>query len=76
MVIFAVLSYYDWDYYTTSNDMGIIRTPIPPIMWFVFGVLHFLAHTLDGIDGKQARRTSSSTPLGKLLKQLIAFSLS
>ena len=26
----------------------------------------FLSHTLDGIDGKQARRTGSSNPLGEL----------
>ena len=28
--------------------------------------MHFMAHTLDGIDGKQARRTGSSGPLGEL----------
>lgn len=26
----------------------------------------FIAYTLDGIDGKQARRTGTSTPLGEL----------
>ena len=25
-----------------------------------------MAHTLDGIDGKQARRTGSSSPLGEM----------
>ena len=29
-------------------------------------VLLFLSHTLDGIDGKQARRTGTSSPLGEL----------
>ena len=29
-------------------------------------ILLFLAHTLDGIDGKQARRTGTSGPLGEL----------
>ena len=67
MGIFGTFSYYDWDYYTTSNDLGIVHPPIPSILWLVFGVLHLLAHTLDGIDGKHARRTRSSTPLGACL---------
>jgi len=29
-------------------------------------VLLFLSHTLDGIDGKQARRTGTSSPIGEL----------
>ena len=29
-------------------------------------LLLFLSHTLDGIDGKQARRTGNGTPLGEL----------
>ena len=65
MANFFMLAYYDWDYRTTSNDLGIERAPIPAAIWFVCGVLHLVAHTLDGIDGKQARRTGSSTPLGK-----------
>ena len=33
---------------------------------FGVAILLFLSHTLDGIDGKQARRTQSSNPLGEL----------
>lgn len=65
MANFFMLAYYDWDYRTTSNELGIERSPIPALLWLVCGVLHLTAHTLDGIDGKQARRTGSSTPLGK-----------
>ena len=39
---------------------------IPSWVWFTIGILLFVSHTLDGIDGKQARRTGSSSPLGEL----------
>lgn len=64
IVNLALLSFYDWDFYTTSNDLGIVRPPIPAWVWLVCAIFHFLSHTLDGIDGKQARRTGMSTPLG------------
>lgn len=35
--------------------------------WFLCGFLHFMSHTLDGCDGKQARRTNNSGPLGELM---------
>ena len=39
--------------------------------WLYVGVAHFIAHTLDGIDGKQARRTNSSSPLGELITNTV-----
>uniref|UniRef100_A0A8C0VF99 Selenoprotein I n=1 Tax=Cyanistes caeruleus TaxID=156563 RepID=A0A8C0VF99_CYACU len=39
---------------------------VPNGVWIVVGLLNFMAYTLDGVDGKQARRTNSSTPLGEL----------
>ncbi len=66
MATLAMFSYYDWDYYVTSNDLGLVLEPIPPVVWLLSAIFHFSAHTLDGIDGKQARRTKSSSPLGKL----------
>ncbi|KAH0505036.1 Ethanolaminephosphotransferase 1 [Microtus ochrogaster] len=39
---------------------------VPDWVWIVVGFLNFIAYTLDGVDGKQARRTNSSTPLGEL----------
>ena len=39
--------------------------------WLYVAVAHFIAHTLDGIDGKQARRTNSSSPLGQLITTAI-----
>ncbi|TKC36782.1 hypothetical protein EI555_003669, partial [Monodon monoceros] len=39
---------------------------VPDWVWIVVGILNFVACTLDGVDGKQACRTNSSTPLGEL----------
>lgn len=39
---------------------------VPGWVWLACAFSHFMAHTLDGIDGKQARRTGSSGPLGEL----------
>lgn len=40
---------------------------VPLWAWMVTSIFVFVAHTLDGTDGKQARRTNSSSPLGELL---------
>ena len=65
MVNFWLLAYYDWDYKTSTNDQNLHRQPIPAGVWVFCGVSQLLSYFLDGIDGKQARRTSSSTPLGR-----------
>ena len=33
---------------------------IPGWVWFVAAILHAASHHLDGMDGKQARRTGQS----------------
>jgi ethanolaminephosphotransferase len=66
IVNYVTLSFYDFDYHTTCNDLGIVRPPIPRWVFLFCAILHILSHTLDGIDGKQARRTNSSSPLGEL----------
>ena len=38
----------------------------PALAYFVAAFLMFMYQTLDAIDGKQARRTGSSSPLGQL----------
>lgn len=65
MVNFWLLAYYDWDYNTSTSNRDLNRQPIPGIVWVYCGIAHVLAYVLDGLDGKQARRTGSSTPLGK-----------
>lgn len=59
--IFVILSYaniliYD---YTFEKD-------IPSSCFFFAAACIFIYSTLDAIDGKQARRTKSSSPLGQL----------
>ncbi|KAI3452956.1 hypothetical protein Pfo_009619 [Paulownia fortunei] len=54
-----------------SALLGYIYSPqldSPPPRWvhFAHGLLLFLYQTFDAVDGKQARRTSSSSPLGEL----------
>lgn len=43
-----------------------LTSPSPKWVHFVHGLLLFLYQTFDAVDGKQARRTSSSSPLGEL----------
>ncbi|XP_022734982.1 choline/ethanolaminephosphotransferase 1-like isoform X2 [Durio zibethinus] len=55
----------------TSAMLAYIYSPhldSPPPRWvhFAHGLLLFLYQTFDAIDGKQARRTNSSSPLGEL----------
>ncbi|CAN1127267.1 Choline/ethanolaminephosphotransferase 1 [Linum perenne] len=55
----------------TSALLGYIYSPqldTAPPRWvhFAHGLLLFLYQTFDAVDGKQARRTNSSSPLGEL----------
>ncbi|CAG9131614.1 unnamed protein product [Plutella xylostella] len=70
---FLLLSHYDYDYTaasavnaTAAVVNGGVRNVIPGWLWPVLAVFLFLAYTLDGIDGKQARRTQTSGPLGEM----------
>lgn len=55
-----------FDPHYQASVLGSGATPIPSWVWVLVSIFLFLAHTLDGIDGKQARRTGTSTPLGEL----------
>ncbi|KAM7532715.1 hypothetical protein Aperf_G00000130338 [Anoplocephala perfoliata] len=56
---FFILTAYDWD----------LKSPYgtPRLIWLLSALLVFVSHTLDGIDGKQARRLGLSSPLGELM---------
>ena len=62
---FFVLSFYDFHFTASSaplNDAQIFDslvslTHIPSWVWLFCAFGQFVAHTLDGCDGKQARRT-------------------
>ncbi|KAI1287612.1 Ethanolaminephosphotransferase 1 [Halotydeus destructor] len=60
-----LLSHYDYYFYASSDKYPDYK-PVPKWVWLLCAFGHFMAHTLDGIDGKQARRTGSSGPLGEL----------
>lgn len=59
-----MLSYYDYHFYAGTMEPGTV--PIPRWVWAMAAINIFLAYTLDGIDGKQARRIGLSGPLGEL----------
>ncbi|KYK62918.1 CDP-alcohol phosphatidyltransferase superfamily protein [Toxoplasma gondii TgCatPRC2] len=46
--------------------MPHLREAAPRWVYFAMCLLLFVYQTLDAVDGKQARRTNSSTPLGQL----------
>ena len=56
-MIYAVTCYYD-PHFTAAADADTSKR-IPSWWWLIFAVAQFLAHTFDGCDGKQARRTNS-----------------
>ncbi|EDO31473.1 predicted protein [Nematostella vectensis] len=63
-MVYAVTSYYD-----PHLKAGLgphTGYQVPGFWWMIFAAAQFIAHTLDGCDGKQARRTNSSSPLGEL----------
>lgn len=59
---FFLFSYYD--YHFSSADQAV--SLIPNWLWLLAAVNLWVAYTLDGLDGKQARRTGTSGPLGEL----------
>ena len=42
------------------------REELPTYVYFIAGTSVFLYQTFDACDGKQARRTGTSSPLGQL----------
>lgn len=62
---FLLFSYYDYSF-NAMTEKNVSNDHIPNWVWGVSAVNLFVAYTLDGIDGKQARRTSTSGPLGEL----------
>uniref|UniRef100_A0A8C5LFA5 Ethanolaminephosphotransferase 1 n=1 Tax=Jaculus jaculus TaxID=51337 RepID=A0A8C5LFA5_JACJA len=59
---FLFMVYFDPDFYASAPG----NKHVPYWVWIVMGILNFVAYTLDGVDGKQAHRTNSSSPLEEL----------
>ncbi|XP_003741479.1 ethanolaminephosphotransferase 1 [Galendromus occidentalis] len=64
VVSVVLLSWYDFSFYASSNDHA--SSPVPLWVWLLCAFNQFMAHTLDGIDGKHARRTGLCGPMGEL----------
>lgn len=63
-IVLMLLSYIFMWYYVPNLIPGRVE---PPRWIFLFnGIATFIYQTLDNMDGKQARRTGSSSPLGLL----------
>lgn len=62
---FFLLAYFDPHFYASSRDHPE-APPIPNVVFLIAAIAIFIAYTLDGIDGKQARRTQTSGPVGEL----------
>uniref|UniRef100_A0A0N5AU10 Ethanolaminephosphotransferase 1 n=1 Tax=Syphacia muris TaxID=451379 RepID=A0A0N5AU10_9BILA len=66
MLGFVVVSFLDYDLNSNSLSESKSTLPIPNEVWLFCAICTFLGHTLDGTDGKQARRTGTSGPTGEL----------
>jgi len=44
-----------------------LKKEIPNVMYVLFAFFVFLGQTFDAIDGKHARKTNKSSPLGQLM---------
>ncbi|KAK5978877.1 CDP-alcohol phosphatidyltransferase [Trichostrongylus colubriformis] len=53
------------DYDLTANNENSDH-PVPNWFWLTAAICTFLGYTLDGTDGKQARRIGASGPVGEL----------
>ncbi|KAJ3649142.1 hypothetical protein Zmor_020900 [Zophobas morio] len=65
VVSFLLFTWKDYSFYASDPD----HPEYPSLQRWTYiaaAIFLFLAYTLDGIDGKQARRTGSSGPLGEL----------
>lgn len=53
-------------YITVVIVIPDLKTAVNPVFYFLFAACFWIYSTMDNIDGKQARRTNSSSPLGEL----------
>lgn len=60
-----LIVYLDPSIYASSVEHLDVAA-IPAWVWLASAGLNFASHTLDGLDGKQARRTKTSSPVGEL----------
>ncbi|KAH8385400.1 hypothetical protein KR200_011374 [Drosophila serrata] len=64
VINFILIAHYDWRF-EAANDLEKGNT-VPAWVWTVAAINILIYYNLDGMDGKQARRTGTSGPLGEL----------
>jgi phosphatidylglycerophosphate synthase len=57
MLGIVLITFYDYK----------MKDPLPAWTYIIFVILMFIGQTLDAIDGKHARNTKRSSPLGQLM---------
>jgi len=62
LFMFLLMSYYDPHFISVST----VGQSVPRWVWLAGAICIFCSHQFDGIDGKQARRTNTGSPLGEL----------
>lgn len=72
MGCYAIVSLFDYDLTVNSPGAPPERN-IPDWVWLLCSLGTFLAHLLDGTDGKQARRVGASGPTGELCELRFIF---
>ncbi|KAJ1966175.1 hypothetical protein GGI12_000266 [Dipsacomyces acuminosporus] len=66
LITLTGLSFEIFDVILVLLIMPDLEGPGPWWLYFAFGIGMWLYSTFDNVDGKQARRTGSSSPLGEL----------
>ncbi|CAF1291344.1 unnamed protein product [Adineta steineri] len=61
--LLLVVNFVMFTYYDLHFTQALV---LPSWVWLVAAICQFWSHHLDGMDGKQARRTKTSSPLGEL----------
>ncbi|KAJ2786644.1 hypothetical protein GGI15_001359 [Coemansia interrupta] len=66
LITLTGLSFEIFDVLLVLLIMPDLEGPGPAWLYFAFGIGMWLYSTFDNVDGKQARRTGTSSPLGEL----------
>ena len=59
VVNFILIGCYDYHFKAATFESN----PIPKVIWIIAAFNMFTAYTLDGLDGKQARKIGISGPV-------------
>lgn len=67
LLAYSVIWFYCPGMYESNTDLGgVVSHAVPGVIFLLNGCAMLVYQTLDNMDGKQARKTGSSSPLGLL----------